>query len=109
MEDTEYNVQENADKLCSVLIHTINPCIAILSSGKSKEAQECALWVNLYELSLAINSEENSSEVWRAIQPWRIKDAIRNLKKVKRKTSKMPFVQKRAEEMIKDIKKRRRD
>ncbi len=108
MEDREYHVQECADKLCSTLVHTIEPCLAILNSGKEKEAKECELCVYLYELNLVIRAEENTAEIWRAIEQGRINDVVKSLQKIVKKARKMPFVQQGTKEIIKCIKKRRR-
>ncbi len=103
----EYNIQENADKLCRDLICEIDSCLSVFDSDGKREAKAFVLWIYLHELSLIVNSEENTSEVWKAVERWRMKDFIRNLKKIKRGARKMPFVQKRMEGMIEDIKKKR--
>ncbi len=109
MGDTEYNVQEKVDKLYSDLVCKIGPCLSVFDSDGKREAKECVLWVHLSGLGLTIDSKENTPEVWKEVKKWKIKDVIGNLKKIKRKARKMPFVQERIKEMIGDIKKKRRN
>ncbi len=110
MKDTcqrEKSIQESAEELRKKINAAVRACFADLRSETNKEP---LLWVSLCELERLLDSEENTSEVWKEVdQRTILYNAIKNLWMISAAASEISWVQEKVEEIIERIKEKRRD